>query len=287
MVLSIAIPTYGRDSVLIDTIGYLLELRLGTDEILVIDQTAQHDSYTSNLLEEWNNTNKIVWIRIQFPSIVRAMNIALRRAKGQHVLFLDDDIIPDGELLEVHRECASKYVSHITAGRVLQPWHKGNPDRSEDPFLFNSLAPRDVTSFMGGNVLIPRDMAIEIGGFDNNFVRVAYHFEAEFAYRWVQRGYRIRYEPKALIHHLKTERGGTRTYGEHLTTINPDHSVGRYYYYFCTNSLTKSICISCKYLMKSVITKHHLRNPHWIPLTLIAEVKGFLWAIALYSSGRG
>ncbi|MFN7818340.1 MAG: glycosyltransferase [Cyanobacteriota bacterium] len=287
MLLSVAIPTYGRDSVLIESIRSLLDLDEKADEILVIDQTTQHDLETLTQLQEWNIDKKIRWVRIQFPSITRAMNIALRKAKGNRVLFLDDDIIPDKNLVAVHRRYNTSDEDRIIAGRVLQPWHKGIPDEVGAPFLFNSLEPREVSSFMGGNVSIPRGHAIEVGGFDTNFVKVAYHFEAEFAYRWIRNGFRIFYEPQAIIHHLKTERGGTRTFGEHLTTISPDHSVGRYYYNLQINTFNNGLVRSAFDLFRSITTRHHLRKPIWIPLTIVAEIRGFLWALLLWYSGNG
>ncbi|MEY4353090.1 MAG: hypothetical protein RLZZ609_1331 [Cyanobacteriota bacterium] len=287
MLLTVAIPTYGRDSVLIDSIRFLLDLNEKADEILVIDQTTEHDLEIHKQLEQWDIEMKIRWVRIQFPSITRAMNIALRKARGKRVLFLDDDIIPDSNLVAVHRRYATSDENHIIAGRVLQPWHKGMADEDGAPFLFNSLDAREVTSFMGGNVSIPREPAIGLGGFDTNFVKVAYHFEAEFAYRWVKNGYRIFYEPQAIIHHLKTERGGTRTFGEHLTTISPDHSVGRYYYNLQTKPFHNAILRSALDLIRSITTRHHLRKPIWIPLTLFAEIRGFLWALLLWNSGNG
>ena len=51
---------------------------------------------------------------------------------------------------------------------------------------------------MAGNFSIRRDLALQIGGFDEQFVRVAYNFEAEFAYRWRNAGHRIYFEPTAV-----------------------------------------------------------------------------------------
>ena len=61
---------------------------------------------------------------------------------------------------------------------------------------------------MGGNFAVRREIALRLGGFDEQFVRVAYNFEAEFAYRLSQAGCRIFYEPTACIHHLQSQRGG-------------------------------------------------------------------------------
>jgi glycosyltransferase involved in cell wall biosynthesis len=287
MNLSVVIPTLGRDEVLVETINYLLNLSQVPDEILIVDQTDVHAKKIEDKLLQLHHSKKIVWKRIKFKSITHAMNIALREAKNERVLFLDDDIIPDDNLITAHIQSSIVYPSAIIAGRVLQPWHNGNADASETHFLFNSLVSREVDSFMGGNVSMPRISALELGGFDTNFVKVAYHFEAEFAYRWVSSGKRIFYNPDALIHHLKTARGGTRSYGNHLQTIKPDHAVGRYYYYLRRYRMRQGLTRSLQELSTVVVTKHHLRKPHWIPLTFIAELSGLLWALVLYYSGKG
>jgi glycosyltransferase involved in cell wall biosynthesis len=287
MTITIAIPTLGRDEVLLNTISELLTLKIKANEIIIIDQTDKHSEKTLSRLNYWHKQGEIKWLRIQYKSITNAMNIALRKSSSDRVLFLDDDIIPDKNLVDAHLKSSYKYPYSIIAGRVLQPWHQGKNDVDENKFLFNSLKERELDSFMGGNVLIPRIEAINIGGFDTNFIKVAYHFEAEFAYRWKRHGYSIFYAPDALIHHLKTERGGTRSYGNHLTTIKPDHSVGRHYFYFCRYSLGQALQKSLKDISRSILTKHHLRNPLYVPSTLISEFIGLVWAFILKNLGKG
>lgn len=287
MKVSIVIPTLGRDYVLLETINELFQLSAKADEIIIVDQSDFHNDETSSCLKDWDVKGEIKWIKLQYKSITNAMNTGLRKASSERVLFLDDDIIPDKDLVAAHLNCANINPTAIIAGRVLQPWHNGKEDSSEELFLFNSLKPRQINSFMGGNVLIPRKEAIRLGGFDTNFVKVAYHFEAEFAFRWINSGNQIFYEPKALIHHLKTQKGGTRSYGHHLTTIRPDHTVGRHYFYFCRYPGRIAVKKSIKDVVYSVLTKHHLKKPHWIPFTLISELAGFIWACLLFRSGRG
>jgi glycosyltransferase involved in cell wall biosynthesis len=278
---SILIPTYGRDEVLINTISALLALPAPASEIVILDQTANHPEECEAQLSQWHETKAIRWIRIPYPSITVAMNLGLVIAESERVLFLDDDIIPDQHLLTAHRHAAQEYPNACIAGRVLQPWHQGQADPEDLPFGFNSLVGRSHHEFMGGNVSIDRLMALSIGGFDRNFVRVAYRFEAEFASRWLRAGHSIRYEPQALIHHLRIRSGGTRSYGHHLTTIRPDHAVGRYYYYWRTNSPALAVAKSIRNFFSSVYTRHHLHKPWWIPVTLFAELRGFLWSCSL------
>ncbi|MEB3255076.1 MAG: glycosyltransferase [Synechococcaceae cyanobacterium] len=283
--ISVAIVTYGRDKVLIDSIQMLLNLDDGPWELLIVDQTPKHDAATEKQLFLWHEQGKLRWIRQSPPSIPTAMNRAIIEARGSHVLFLDDDIAPDPNLIRAYQDSISESGDCLIAGRVLQPWNHGIADPETAPFRFNTTSPRPIREFMGGNVCIPRAKAITIGGFDSNFVRVSYRFEAEFSHRWGRAGYPFKYEPKALIHHLKVERGGTRSFGKHLTTIRPDHSVGRYYYLLRTRPLPAALVASLADLLRSVRSRHHLRHPWWIPLTLFAELRGLVWALRLQLRG--
>jgi GT2 family glycosyltransferase len=134
---------------------------------------------------------------------------------------------------------------------------------------------------MGGNFSVARRSAIDAGGFDENFVRVAYRFEAEFAHRWRALGRRIWFEPSACIHHLKAGSGGTRSFGEHLTSWRPDHAVGAYYYSLRTRAWREFTARP----LRAVTTRYHLAHPWRIPGTLLAEFGGMAWALRLFLRG--
>jgi GT2 family glycosyltransferase len=279
---SIIIPTYRREAVLVATVRHCLALSPAPAEVLVVDQTPNHDPETDSALSAWHATGKIRWIRLQAPSITHAMNQGLLLAKMPYVIFLDDDIVPEAELVAAHLSVVAMHDDVLVAGRVIQPWQEGQvPPSISAPFSFFSMQPSWCTEFMGGNVCVPRQLALDLGGFDENFVSVAYNFEAEFAHRWRQSGRRIRFEPAACLHHLKAGAGGTRAYGEHLTTMLPHHAVGAYYYLLKTGRPVGII----KRLLCAVATRFHLRRPWRIPATFVAEVRGLLWAGRLYRRG--
>jgi GT2 family glycosyltransferase len=285
--LSIAIPTYGRDSVLLDSIGFLLTLIEPVDEVLVIDQTPMHEADTEMALTRLAGEGRIRWLRLPHPSIPAAMNRGLLEARNNLVLFLDDDIVPDPQLLDAHRQAHVHGVTGLVAGRVSQPWHGSDEPDPTVPgqFSFNGGEPALITEFMGGNFSVSRDRAIAIGGFDENFVRVAYRFEAEFAYRWMAAGEKIQYAPNAWIRHLKVQRGGTRSFGEHQETVRPDHAVGAYYYSLRTRKAARCVWDFLIRPVRAIATRHHLSRPWWIPLTLLAETRAMIWAVQLAFSG--
>jgi GT2 family glycosyltransferase len=279
--ISVVIPTFCREDVLVDTIEHFLHSKTAPSEIVVVDQTPVHDPKTETILQELQRQQKIRWIRLSEPSIPRAMNVGLREARGNTVLFVDDDIIPGSELVAVHERTQDEGIANIVAGQVLQPWEQEVDTRNDVPFRFNSNRRRFITGLMAGNFSIKRDVALRLGGFDENFVRAAYRFETEFAERAVASGEKILFEPQATIRHLKEKTGGTRTYGEHLTTWMPAHSVGAYYYFLCSVAIRSRSREILKRLLGTIVTRHHLHRPWWIPVTFIAELLGLFWAVFL------
>jgi GT2 family glycosyltransferase len=281
---TIVIPTYRREQVLIDTIECLLRLDPVAAEILVVDQTVDHVESTDALLRAWNEQGRIRWLRLPQPSIPTAMNTGLIEASQEIVLFLDDDIVPFGDLVGAHVAAHRTYAGMV-AGRVLQPWDGDVAEASWAAMGFASTEARQIDRFMGGNFSLRKTEAIALGGFDENFVRVAYNFEREFADRWTHMGRTIHYCPQAAIRHLKVTAGGTRSFGEHLTTLLPSHSVGAYYYLLRSPQPGGRLRAFLARPVRAVITRHHLRRPWWIPVTLVAELAGMLWAFALFVRG--
>jgi len=279
--ITVAIPTYRRERVLLETLQYLLALQAPPAEILVLDQTEQHDPATTAALQAMAGAGQIRWVRLAEPSIPKAMNQGLLLATQDVVLFVDDDIRPEAGLLAAHLDAHAPHADVLVAGRVIQPWEEGVDFTRETSFRFAGLRSGWISEFMGGNFSVRRASALALGGFDENFVRVAYRFEAEFAHRLVASGRRIYFEPGACLHHLKDVCGGTRTYGNHLTTWRPDHAVGAYYFSLRTGALTDFV----RRPVRAVTTRHHLRHPWQIPATLLAELRGMAWAWRLHRAG--
>ena len=287
MKLTVVIPTLGRDAVLTDTIGSLLALSPPPDEILVVDQSASHDPETRQRLQAWHDAGSIRWIRASDPSIPKAMNRGLVEAASELVLFLDDDIIPHADLVAAHRRAHEAGTATIVAGRVVQPWETALADVPDEPFRFCSMRARAVLTFMGGNFSIRRKAALELGGFDENFVGVAYRFEAEFADRVLARGGSIRFEPAASLHHLKAGSGGTRTAGDHLSRPSARHSVGEYYYLMRSARLGLAARVGgmLRRPVRALFSRYNLARPWMGPRALLAEILGFIWAARLAMSG--
>jgi glycosyltransferase involved in cell wall biosynthesis len=284
--ISVAIPTLFRERVLLATIHCILDLRPAPAEILVVDQTPRHNEETARGLGALHSASKIRWLRLPKPSITRAMNTALVESRGEVVVFVDDDIIPHPKLIAAHAAAQARPGCNIVAGQVLQPYERplATPDQN-GAFQFCSSESRTITELMGGNFSVKRDLAIRLGGFDENFVRVAYRFEKEFAERAIAAGEAIYFEPAASIRHLKAQEGGIRSFGHHLTTFKPSHSVGEYYYLLRSKDTSRRFLKMLKRPFNAVATRHHLSHPWWIPASLTAEALGLGWALMLSLQG--
>jgi GT2 family glycosyltransferase len=289
--LSVVIPTFGRNEVLVQTIRHILSADPAPSCIIVIDQTPTHTTEVREQLNEWVAARKIQ-VAQQEPSIPRAMNRGLREACSEFVLFLDDDVIPVSNLMAAHLSIFDNNVCAVV-GQVLQPGeepvdreHRGSVNglNSDMDFCFRSTHPSPVTNVMAGNLSVNRELALRIGGFDENYVGVAYRFETDFAKRLSKVG-KIMYAPDASIRHLRAPSGGTRTWGNHLTSHRPEHSVGDYYFSMRHGRPIEAFQYRMRRLFTSVATRFHATHPWWIPPKLIGELRGWWWARQLAKRG--
>ena len=264
----------------------LLDQRFSFKEIIVLDQTSIYETGIEEQLKSWHKQFFIRWIRISQPSITGAMNKGLIEARSPIVLFLDDDIIPCKNLAQKHQEAYKNGEVWAVVGKVIQPWHLlpvNAKNLNIHPQDFCSDEKYFIDDAIGANFSMLRLKAIGLGGFDENFIKVAYRFETEFARRLIAQGGKILYVPEAEIHHLKAVEGGTRSFGDFKKTVLPYHSVGAYYYIFCQK---RNFVLNCvERLRQSIFTRYHLSKPWYIPLTIVSEIAGFFWAFRLFLKG--
>jgi GT2 family glycosyltransferase len=280
---TVVIPTFERHQVLIDTLDRVLGLEPRADEVLVVDQSPSHPPAIECRLAELDAKAGIRWLRLAPPSIPRAMNLGLRTATSDVVLFLDDDVVPVSDLVARHLAAYSESGVVVVAGQVLQPGESPEP-LGGARFSFRSSLRQRVDEVIGCNFSVRRESALACGGFDENFVQVAYRYEADFCRRVRPHG-GILFEPAATLRHLRATAGGTRSYGNHLRTLHPAHAVGEYYFLLSARSRPGRWREFLGRPWRAVATRHHLTHPWWILPTLCAELLGMSWALALRARG--
>ena len=291
MPLTIAIPTYKRGKILIETIERLFLLDPPAREIIVVDQTRDHPPEIAARLAEL--AERITLIQLETPSIPHAMNVALERATTPRVLFVDDDVDPPTYLATEHERVYADPGVWAVVGQVLQPGEQ--PEHFDEAMLrrglirdiafrFNHDGACDVQNVIACNLSVDRARALEVGAFDENFSDVAYRFETEFAMRVVNAGGRVRFEPAASLRHLKIPTGGVRAYGDHRRSARPSHSIGDYY--FARLHVGRFWRYVADRLRQNVATRYHLTHPWFIPPKLLGEARGLLTALRRARGGQ-
>jgi len=282
-VITVAIPTYNRGAIVVETVRRLFSLTPPPDAIVVVDQSVEENEQ----LARWAGEGRIRLIRLDAPSIPHAMNVALQTAATPLVLYLDDDVEPSAKLIEAHAEAHRAHAAAAVVGQILQPGEM--PEHVQQPaddleFRFHSDSGRTVANVMAGNLSVDRHIALSIGGFDENFVGAAYRFETDFALRLTAAGGTIWFEPRAALRHLKLSSGGLRSFGDHRSSSSPAHSVGDYY--FAIHHRRPLWRYAAIRIRRNVITRFHFTHPWTIPSKLVGELRGLLLARRLARRGR-
>jgi GT2 family glycosyltransferase len=281
--IAIAIPTYNRGGIVVETVERLLQLDPAADAIIVVDQSPARNEPLERLHEQ----GRIQLIRLDAPSIPHAMNVALQAAQAPIVLYLDDDVEPSMGIIAAHERAHADGGTWAVVGQILQPGEE--PRHFEQPeddleFHFNHDRGCFVTNVMAGNLSVKRERAIASGGFDENFVGAGYRFETDFALRLAAAGGKIWFSPEATLRHLKLATGGLRSYGDHRTSASPAHSAGDYY--FAIHHRRPLWRYALRRIRRNVATRWHLRHPWTIPPKLIGELRGLALARRLAIRGR-
>lgn len=232
--ISVIIPTYRREEPLRNTLVDLLKQDYPAFEVLVVDQTLTHLPQTQVYLEELAALGKIHWFRVAFASLPGARNYAVRRASGEIILFIDDDVLLPPGYLKTHACNYQRQEVGAVAGRVFDrmklaekggvgddltaPSHtiEDLPEEAMNPAiawyyldLVHTIKPQRVISARGCNMSFRREIFTKYGlQFDEQFRGSAVREESDFCLRLRQTGYQIWYDPEAHLVHLGEETGG-------------------------------------------------------------------------------
>lgn len=224
--ISVVIATYGREELLRDTIADVLKQDYPLYEVIVVDQTSVHQPETQAFLDERSREGKIRLFQPKWASLPGARNFAVRRAKGEIVLFIDDDVQLQPGFLQAHAKNYDRSEVGAVAGRVydrmkLADFESGLeigdlPPEALDPGiawyhinLVHTVKPQRVLSARGCNMSYRRDIFTQHGiWFDERFQGSAVREESDFCLHLRQTGLIVWYDPEASLVHLGEETGG-------------------------------------------------------------------------------
>ena len=207
--LTVVIPTLNRADLLARTIDHIESQTISRDwyEVVVVDNNSTDD--TPRVLAEKADRYANLRFTCQTqPGAAAARNAGLACAEGDLVLFIDDDIEADPELIESHIRHHAEHADASVVGTIRTQW-----ETTKVPFLrylrdrriYNPYSltngSMDFSCFHTGNVSTTRDMLNAVGGFDERFA--VYGMEdIELGYRLERMGSTMMSAPDAVGTHI-------------------------------------------------------------------------------------
>ena len=206
--LTVVIPTYQRPQLLQACLDALTHQQLpSTDfEVVVVDDGS--DCPPRDVVAQYAGRLQLRLIEQRNAGPAAARNAGARAARGAHVVFTDDDCLPDSGWLIAIANCLVLDPDVAIGGRIvnalpdrlcstasqllidfLYRWHNTNPNAS--CFLVTA------------NVAVSRRAFIDLGGFDESFPLAAAE-DRDFCERWLAARHRMVYCADAVVHHSHT-----------------------------------------------------------------------------------
>jgi GT2 family glycosyltransferase len=213
---SVVICTLNREESLIRVLRLLQEQTVRPLEILVIDQSTRPVPKIEHYLQ--TEGQDIRRLALAPPSTTAARNLSIREVRGEIVVYLDDDVLFQPDLIQCHLENYSDPAVGAVSGKVMydgaeendEPWAARLTPSGSYLRNFTTTWRGEVPTLYGCNMSIRTKVLREVGDFDLNYWGNFLWEEVDYALKIRDRGYRIQYEPRASAFHVMEKRGGSR-----------------------------------------------------------------------------
>jgi peptidoglycan/xylan/chitin deacetylase (PgdA/CDA1 family)/GT2 family glycosyltransferase len=220
---TIIIPTWQRATMLRSLLDGLARQTCREFEVIVVCDG--EDAETRKLSGSSEYEFPLRWIfKDENRGLAAARNTGAAESRGDFLLFLDDDIDPDADLVRTHSEThamAPEWPETVAFGRLVEAretpvrsktdeflqraWEQSltqvMPEGGASPGLTSIGSEAERSAWFGLNSSIGRELFARMDGFDE---RLRSDEELEFGLRLYRSGVQARYAPKAVIRH----RGG-------------------------------------------------------------------------------
>jgi GT2 family glycosyltransferase len=203
---SVIIPTYNRPRELRWCLRALSSLDYPRDRVEIIVVDDGNNVSVGSVVASFEDRLNVTLVRQRHAGPAAARNTGAMRARGEFLVFTDDDCAPAPDWLQrlaarfvhgSHQAVGGKTINALRGNRYsvasqivvdyLCRWYNTDPERAR----FSS----------SNNVAIPAKAFRAIGGFDTTFTRAAGE-DREFCDRLLYHGYALVYAPEVLVCHL-------------------------------------------------------------------------------------
>jgi GT2 family glycosyltransferase len=205
--LSVIIPTYQRRDVVVASVSALSNQAFDDNfEVIVVVDGSQDGSVEA--LKKVNAPYPLLVLEQPNQGRAAALNQGARAARGEILLFLDDDMQAHPRLLAEHDRSHRQGVDMVLGHIPLHPespanflsqavglWAEERARRLSSP-----EATLELYDLITGQASVSRQVFNRLGGFDPNFDRGGSfgNEDLDFCYRLQRKGYRVSFNSKAI-----------------------------------------------------------------------------------------
>ncbi|MDQ7824160.1 MAG: glycosyltransferase [Candidatus Eremiobacteraeota bacterium] len=198
MKVSVQICSRNREDLLKRSLVALFKQNFPKDqyEIIVVDDGSEDG--TSDMVRSLSGPCSLRLITQGHDGLSIGRNRGIKSAVGDYVLFIDDDIIADENLIAEHMRFHRIHPRSVVKGWVN---HTSELDRKVPQF---TIADFCTAFFWTSNVSIARKYLLEVGLFDEDFREYGWE-DLELGLRLRNYGLVSRYNKKAIVFHYKSK----------------------------------------------------------------------------------
>jgi O-antigen biosynthesis protein len=181
-------------------------------EVVLVDDASADET------KDLRHVPGLVYVRLdENRGFLRAANAGTAAAHGRHVLFLNNDTLPQGTWLDEMTETLHRRPrAGVVGARLIYPdgrlqeaggivfrdgsaWNYGRLLDAEDPRV---MFERPVDYCSGAALLVRGELLRSLGGFDERFAP-AYYEDTDLCFGAHERGWEVWYQPAAIVVHLE------------------------------------------------------------------------------------
>lgn len=221
MKISVIIPTFNRRHLLARTLPTVFAQDFPSEEYEVVVVVDGSTDGTVDVLRGFKPAAEFRILEQPNRGPAVAKNAGVRAARGELVLFLDDDLVSDRSLLKEHATAhegndpavvlGSTWEAKRSQPTVVADWMRTILDEYFVRLERGALPPGPRHAWVGPNTSIPHSLLMACGGYDEH-LRARRMEDIDLGLRLWKMGVPFRYEPKAITYHVseKSARGIVR-----------------------------------------------------------------------------
>lgn len=192
---SVVVPTYNRLGRLRHLITALEQQAYPSDAYEVIVISDGSTDGTDAYLEAFRSTMRLRWFPQANRGPAAARNAGIQKADGEFIVFIDDDVVPEPQLLGEHARSHHEAGQDVVVlgplltpeGFEMAPWVRWEQEMLMKGYraLLRGDWPASARQFYTGNASLRRTHILAAGGFDEGLRRAE---DVELAYRLANNG---------------------------------------------------------------------------------------------------